>query len=241
MRVFTEYAGVRKRLSAGLSPMRPLHRSFFQLLLLTGALSLSSPLVPDGRVLGKARAQFARRSDFTEAERRKLAAGELVTRRATERRGSYKLIGGTAWQVINARPAVVWRALLDTKYYRRTLPQVLEARVVEKKKNRRTLYVKQGNKLINVFYHLEVKLYPGRRDITFAVDESRPHTLRTGWGFYTVRPYGEKRTVLAYGIMADIGEGIVSSIVRAQVHEWMLKVPWMVKRFVEGSGRWIYR
>jgi hypothetical protein len=27
---------------------------------------------------------------------------------------------------------------------------------------------------------------------------------------------------------------------RDSVHEWMLRTPWMIKRFVEGSGRKIY-
>ena len=72
------------------------------------------------------------------------------------------------------------------------------------------------------------------------MDQDRPHDLRAAWGFYTVRPYGNG-TLLVYGIMADLGGGFISALVQDAVHEWMLKTPWMIKRFVEGSGRWIYK
>ena len=41
--------------------------------------------------------------------------------------------------------------------------------------------------------------------------------------------------------MADLDVGALGSLMRGDVHEWLLKVPWTVKRFVEGSGRWIYK
>ena len=48
------------------------------------------------------------------------------------------------------------------------------------------------------------------------------------------------KTLLAYGVMADIGGGFLMGSMRDSVHEWMLRTPWMIKRFVEGSGRKIY-
>ena len=73
------------------------------------------------------------------------------------------------------------------------------------------------------------------------MDENRPHEIDAAWGFYTVRPYKGGRTLLAYGVMADLGDGLLRRLMRDSVHEWMLKVPWMVKQFVENSGRWIYK
>ena len=179
--------------------------------------------------------------DFTAKERKLLAAGKLIERPVIKRKGSLNLMGGTSWQVINAPPKTVWRALLDTPHYHRMMPQVLEARLVSKERDSRTVYMKQGQSLFHTSYYLKVKIHRDRRDITFQIDESRPHSLKAAWGFYSVRPYDKQRTLLAYGVMADIGHGLVSAIMRTTVHEWMLKVPWMVKRFVEGSGRWIYK
>jgi ribosome-associated toxin RatA of RatAB toxin-antitoxin module len=152
------------------------------------------------------------------------------------------LLGGSSWQVIDATPEVVWAALLDTQYYPRMMPQVLEARLVESRDSQRTVYMRQGRAgLMERAYYLKVNLDADRKDISFAIDERRPHDLRAAWGFYTVRPYDGGRTLLAYGIMADLGDGLLLGLVRDEVHDWMLRTPWMVKRFVENTGRHLYR
>jgi ribosome-associated toxin RatA of RatAB toxin-antitoxin module len=180
--------------------------------------------------------------ELTQDERDSLAAGDLVRRPMTQRRGDLQLMGGTSYQVIEAPPRVVWSALLDTQRYPRMMPQVREARVVRTQDSERTVFMRQGAGPIDTSYYLKINVYQERGDITFAIDERRPHDLRAAWGFYTVRPYGKgEKTLLAYGVMADIGGGVFGSMVRSSVHEWMLKVPWTVKRFVEGSGRHIYK
>jgi len=180
--------------------------------------------------------------DLSSAERASLAAGALVSRPLAERRGSLDLLGGTSYQVIDAPLSVVWNALLDTQYYHRMMPRVLEARLVQGGADQRTVFMRQGAGPFVRAYYLCVHIRQERGDISFSVDEHRPHDLRAAWGFYNVRPYGDgKRTLLAYGVMADLNVGALAAFVRGDVHEWLLKVPWTVKRFVEGSGRYIYK
>jgi ribosome-associated toxin RatA of RatAB toxin-antitoxin module len=181
-------------------------------------------------------------SSFTAEEWRKLDAGELVLRPSTRQQGGTRLMGGSSWQMIDAAPDAVWRALLDTSHYHKMMPQVLEARVVGKQDNVRTVFLRQGAKgLVEAKYYLRVSVHEERHDITFTVDDSKPReVLRSAWGFYTVRPYRDGRTLLAYGVMADIGTGFMAGIVRSNVHEWMLRTPWLIKRFLEGSGRKLY-
>lgn len=179
--------------------------------------------------------------EFTPAEQARLRAGELVQRPATERRGRLHLMGGTSFQVVDAPRDVVWQALVDTEHYSKMLPQVLEARLVQDRGAHRLVYLRQGQQgFVETAYYLDVDLDQQRGDIAFRMDSKRPHDLRAAYGFYSVRPFESGRTLLCYGIMADIGEGVLRSLLRGAVQEWMLKTPWMVKRFVEGSGRWIY-
>jgi hypothetical protein len=182
-------------------------------------------------------------SNFTAEEWKRLDAGKLVSRPTTRVQGELRLMGGSSWQVIDAAPESVWRALLDTPRYHRMMPQVLEARLVRARENQRTVFLRQGAEgLLEAKYYLRVNVHEERRDITFAVDDKMPHDgLRAAWGFYTVRPYREGKTLLAYGVMADIGGGMVAGLMRRNVHDWMLRTPWMVKRFVEGSGKRLYR
>jgi hypothetical protein len=180
--------------------------------------------------------------DFSTEERASLAAGGLVSRPMLERRGTLDLMGGTSYQVIDAPLKVVWNALLDTSHYHRMMPRVLEARLVQAGPRERTVFMRQGAGPFERNFYLAVHIHEELGDITFSVDEKRPHDLRAAWGFYNVRPYAEgKKTLLAYGVMADLDVGGLGSWLRGDVHEWLLKVPWTVKRFIEGSGRYLYK
>lgn len=170
----------------------------------------------------------------------RLDRGELVQRWTTDQRGGFRLMGGSSWQVINAAPEVVWAALLDTRRYPRFVPQLSEARLVQDTGTTRTVLMKHSG-ILGPSYYLDLRIEHARRHIGFKLDTRRPHDIRAAWGFYDVRAYDDDRTVLAFGVMADIGDGVVSAVMRPTAHEWMMKVPWMVKRFVEGSGRYIYK
>jgi hypothetical protein len=180
--------------------------------------------------------------ELSREERASLDKGALVQRPIVERRGSLDLMGGTSYQVIDAPLPVVWNALLDTDHYHRMMPRVLEARVVKDDPRERTVFMRQGAGPFERTYYLNVRVYADRGDITFSVDERRPHNVRAAWGFYTVRPYADgAKTLLAYGVMADLDVGGIGAFVKGDMHDWLLKVPWTVKRFVEGSGRYIYK
>ncbi len=178
-------------------------------------------------------------SGLTADETRRLDAGELITRPASQRKGSLRLFGGTSYQLINASPEVVWKALLDTPHYHRMMPRVLEARLVSRRADERTVFLRQGAKgWVEKRYYLKVKVYADRRDMTFVMDDRRPADLDAVWGFYSVRAYAGERTLLTYGVMADLGDGLLVALLGGSLQDWMLKAPWMVKQFVEGrSGR----
>lgn len=178
--------------------------------------------------------------DFSSDELHRLDEGELVERKVEEDRGELRLMGGTSWQVIDASPAVVWAALQDTAHYSRMLPQLREARVIRDSGDSRTLYLRHGSSIAQTSYYLDVRVDRGRRSMTFRIDDTRQNGIRAAWGFYAVRQYTNGRSLLVYGVMADIGDGLLNALMRSTVQEWMLKVPWMVKRFLEGGGRGLY-
>lgn len=184
-------------------------------------------------------------AELSSEELSKLERGELVSRAASERRGELRLIGGTSFQVVSAPPEIVWQALLDTQYYRRMLPELQTAQLIRETAKgtqlTRTVTLTHGRGPAVASYTLAMQLDPKKRDIAFRLDETRPHDIRAAWGFYTVRPHGQGRSLLVFGVLADPGDGLLRSVLRPAVQEWALRVPWMVKRFVEGSGRFIYK
>lgn len=188
----------------------------------------------------RAHAEAQGSGSLTATERRALDEGELIMRRVERRRGAARLLGGTSWQVIEAPPGTVWRALLDTSSYRHTLPRVDHARLLERKKRRRVVYIEHRAGLLRASYALKLRLDAEARQIRFELDDSHPSSVEDAWGFYRVLPYGKGRSLLVYGIMADIGEGLLAGLVRSTVHEWMLKVPMLFEKHIEGRGKKLY-
>ncbi len=187
-----------------------------------------------------ARAQQNGGTDFTADERAQLAKGELVTRPLRRATAGLDLIGGSSWQVIDADVDVVWRALQDTPRYTRLLPRVLEARVVESHEGERDVYIHQGKWPIFVTYYLIVRSHAETRDLRFELDQNRPHSADAAWGFFRLVPYGRGRTLLAFGIAADVGRGIIAAVARGTIQKWMLRVPSSVKKFLENGGKTLY-
>lgn len=174
---------------------------------------------------------------FSAVERRTLEQGGLVVRRRAERRGAQMLVGGASWQLIALPADAVWRALLDTARYPRMLPACTSARVLASRGEQRTVSLVHEVGPIRASYSLLARAVAARRDLTFSLDPSRPHSVRAAWGFFTVRPQGASRSVLSYGLMADYGDGLFGGLLRPKLREWSLRVPSLIKAFVEGEGR----
>ncbi|MBW2464662.1 MAG: SRPBCC family protein [Deltaproteobacteria bacterium] len=174
---------------------------------------------------------------LSSAERARLAQGRLVTRPTTQSRGSLHLVGGVSYQVINASPDAVWAAMGEPRQWRRMLPQVTESRQVAGEGSERTIYLRQSQGPISKSYYLRATYEESRRELTFVLDTNRPHDLRAAWGFMSVHQYGDGRSLLSYGAMVDIGDGLLASMIRGTMHEWLLRVPSTIKRYVESAIR----
>jgi ribosome-associated toxin RatA of RatAB toxin-antitoxin module len=178
---------------------------------------------------------------FTAEETSRLAEGKLVTRPLRVRRGGVELIGGSSWQVIEAEPEIVWRALHDASRYPKMLPGVKEARVVAEGPDVRTVHVRQGAWPISTSYHVLLRSDPAMRELAFELDQKHAHKLNAGWGFARVVPYRGAKTLIAFGVLADVGRGLLAAVGRSVLQRWMLKVPSTVKSFLERGGRDLYR
>ena len=180
----------------------------------------------------------AQRRGFSQDERRTLERGELVVREESRRRGALRLIGGTSFQVIDQPPEVVWRAIQDTERYPRFIPEAVEARVVDgRNRPERLVYLRHEQGPVGASYFVNVRLSAPRRTMQFRVDRTRPGDLSEGWGFLQVTGFGERQSMVTFGVFADVGVGILAGFVRPRVHEWMMRVPELLKRFLEGAGR----
>lgn len=174
---------------------------------------------------------------FTAGETAQLKRGELVMRQEARRQGELQLIGGTSWQIIDLPADAVWSAVRDTDRYDRFVPELKQARLIEENGRQRMVAMRHESGPVEAKYTLKMRFTNDQKMAQFRLDRTRPHDIREGWGFFMVKPYGKKKSMLTFGVMADVGTGLVAGIVRSQVHEWMLRIPGQLKRYVEGSGR----
>ncbi|MET0283402.1 MAG: SRPBCC family protein [Polyangiales bacterium] len=186
-----------------------------------------------------ARAEDLKRP-FSDAEKKQLAAGQLVTRRVQEEKNGLRLIGGSSWQVIKAPPDTVFRALLDTPRYDRMLPTVSRAQLISQAPTLRRVKLEHKKGPLGISYRMALIIDPARRDISFKLNDALQSGIRAAWGYLTVAAYGDK-TLLSYGVMADPGDGLIVGLVRSVIQDWLLRVPEQTRKHIESSaGRVLY-
>lgn len=116
------------------------------------------------------------------------------------------------------------------------IPTVSKAKTVVSQPDYRVVRFEHRAGPVGMQYDLNLKLNAQSYDITFSLDPNAKEGPRAAWGFISLRPYGPGRTLLSYGVMADPGDGIVTTMLRGTVHEWMLRVPEQMKRFMESTA-----
>ncbi|AKF05424.1 SRPBCC family protein [Sandaracinus amylolyticus] len=176
---------------------------------------------------------------FSDAERSVLAAGRLIARRRVEQRGNLVHFGGTSFQTVDRPLTEVWRAVRDPANYRNLLPQVESVSVVSRGEHEGVIRIEHAYGLIRAAYHLRLRFADGRHDLTFDLDATRPNDVRSARGFMTLSewPGDPGRTLVTWGILAAVDEGILGGLVRPQLHAWMLRVPTTMRSYLQGRGR----
>ncbi|MGB3049974.1 MAG: SRPBCC family protein [Polyangiales bacterium] len=152
-----------------------------------------------------------------------------------EQRGAYKLIGGQSWQIIDVPVEVAWKVLANLTGYRHFIPLVTESDIKHQAGEEADLAIRQEWGPIDVRYVLQTTLESDRRSMVFRVDHSQAHDIRAGWGFIRVRSYKGNRTLVSFGALVDIGDGVFVSIIRPAVRKELLRIPFFFKRHIEGE------
>jgi carbon monoxide dehydrogenase subunit G len=182
------------------------------------------------------------RSSFSDAERSTLGAGRLVSHRRIERRGEYVHFGGTSYQTVDRPLAEVWRAAREPSHYRDILPQVESVSVVSRAASEAVVRIEHAYGILRASYHLRVRYEEGAHSVSFDLDPRRPNDVHSARGFMhlTAWPDDPRRTLVSWGILASVDNGLVGGFVRPQLHDWMLRVPTTMRSYLQGRGRTLF-
>lgn len=180
-------------------------------------------------------ATTARADGLTPDEAARLARRETVIREHTLERGDHRWVGGITYTVMDASAAEVSAIIDDVGSLQRVLPRTKRARVIGTASGGdRLVELVQGNALMEAAYTIRVRHERG--EARFWLDPTRPHGIDDAWGFFRYEPFigpsGEERVLLTYGILVDVGPGIVRDLFEERLRAALLSVPQLVRRQV---------
>lgn len=178
--------------------------------------------------------------EFSVQEEAELRAGKLVVRPQVRNVRGSQYLGGMAWQLVDAPPSSVWSALDDPHAYQKFLPAAEEVRLMATNGAIESLYVQHKLGFVSGSYWIRVLHNAPQKLVRVRLDKSHPGSIRDAWAEIRVSPYGNGKTIVSMVIMADLGEGLFVGLIRSNIHTWMLRVPELLKKYVEAqaaSGR----
>jgi hypothetical protein len=186
-------------------------------------------------------ATSARAGSLTADESARLARGETVTREQTIDRGDRRYVGGVTYTVVDASAAEIGALLEDVDAYRKLLPKTKRARLVGIDRGDRLIELASGTSLVEAEYTLRVRRVADAREWRFWLEPSRPHGIDDAWGFFRLEPFvsasGEQKVLLTYGVLVDVGPGLVRDLFEERVRSALLSVPQLVRGCVAEARR----
>jgi hypothetical protein len=180
----------------------------------------------------------ARGDGLSGADAERLETGATVTRTQTLERGDRRYVGGVTYTVIDARPGDLERLLADVKDWQRFLPKTKDARRVGTAGGDPLVEVTHGSSLLQVSY--TVRVHREGDVLRFWMDPSRPHDIEDVWGFFRTQPIQHDRTLVTYGILIDMGPGVLRNLFENRVRELALTVPQRVRGLLLERGTSAY-
>jgi hypothetical protein len=166
----------------------------------------------------------ARADALSAGEMGQLLRGQTVARTQNLDRAHRRYVGGVTYKILDASTGDLESLLDDVSAWRRFLPKTRDAQRVGGGAGEDSLVrITHGSAFVQVGYTLRV-----HRDgnvVRFWMDPSRSHDIEDVWGFFRAEPMGDGRTLVTYGILIDMGAGILRDMFEERVREVALEVP----------------
>jgi len=172
----------------------------------------------------------ARADGLSAAETDKLLRGDCVARTQELRRGPRRYVGGVAYKIIDASPEDLAALLDDVNRWGLFLPKTRDARRTGAVGDDPLVRVTHGSALVQVGYTLRV--HRESNSVRFWMVPARAHDIEDVWGFFRAEPIGDGRTLMSYGVLIDMGDGILRDLFEDRVRELALDVPDLVRDVV---------
>ena len=108
----------------------------------------------------------------------------------------------------------------------------IEAKVVKKDKNTRTIRMVYGKGPVKMTYHAKYSLYPKKNIIKFKLDEGYENDLIDAMGYIKFIPYDDSRILMNNATYVRFEEKVVWNLFGKKIANGMLKLPKYLKKFL---------
>jgi hypothetical protein len=153
-----------------------------------------------------------------------------VIRSQTVERGDRRYVGGVTYTVMDESAADVTGLLGDVRVWQRILPRTRSARVVGAARHGELVELTNGTSIVQATYTMQ--LQRDGRVVRFWLDPARRHDIEDAWGFVRAEPMARGRTLVTYGVLIDLGPGIVRDLFEDGVRKLALSVPERLRTLV---------
>lgn len=176
----------------------------------------------------------ARADGLSPGETQRLERGETIVRSQTIEHGPRHYVGGVTYTVVDGASQDLGPMLDDVAVWRRIVPKTRSARRVGSTGRDVLVEMTSGTALVQATYTMRV-----HREgplVRFWVEPTRRHDIEDAWGFVRAEPIAEHRTLVTYGVLVNLGPGIVRDLFEARVRDLALSVPDRLRGFVLERG-----
>jgi hypothetical protein len=160
----------------------------------------------------------------------RLLSGETVARRQSLQREQKRYVGGVAYSIVDAPADRVSDMLASIDGWRQLLPRTRSARRVGSVSGDALVELTSGSALLHATYTVRVRREG--REVRFWMDSRRPHDIEDAWGFMRAEPLADGRSVLTFGVLIDMGPGLLRDLFESRVRELALSVPDRIRGWV---------
>ncbi len=184
----------------------------------------------------------ARADGLSSTEGSTLLSGGTVVREQTIESDDHRYVGGITYTIVEATPEELAATFDDVDAYEKLLPKTKSATKVKGPGEGTYIELAQGNSVVTASYTIQVRRYPRENTVRFWLEPSLPHAIEDAWGFFRTEalapsPDGTPRTLLTYGVLVDVGPGLVRTFYEERLRAAMLGVPQLVRQYVLRSFR----
>jgi hypothetical protein len=170
---------------------------------------------------------------FSQSERDALLSGDVVSRpmHFATAKGSY--VGGLSYSIVHAPVATVLVALSSVETLPQALPRTKAARLIDVRGSEARVELVQGTGALEASYTVRIERVPGRAELRFAMDPTRPHDIEDVFGFFRVEPFGDGKSLVTVAAALDLGSGFASLFFSDAIERTVLSAPRQIRDYVE--------